>query len=130
MPDPSLAPIQRERWDRAAAAHLLSRAGFGGTPDQVQALVDMGPAGAVDYLVEYEGIAADPTPDDLFDAANTLPVLHHCGAIQHHLHAVESFASHCGVDEILGHLGSSCALARRKDEQVRRIELRLGSHFE
>ena len=68
MPDPSLAPIQRERWDRAAAAHLLARAGFGGTPDQVQALVDMGPSDAVDCLVQYEGIGSDPTPDDLFDA--------------------------------------------------------------
>jgi len=74
MPDPSLAPIQRERWDRAAAAHLLARAGFGGTPDQVQALLDMGPAGAVDYLVQYEGISSDPTPDDLFDASIRRPL--------------------------------------------------------
>jgi uncharacterized protein (DUF1800 family) len=74
MPDPSLAPIPRERWDRAAAAHLLARAGFGGTPDQVQALVDMGPAGAVDCLVRYEGVAADPTPDGLFDASIRRPL--------------------------------------------------------
>jgi uncharacterized protein (DUF1800 family) len=69
MPDPSLAPIPRERWDRAAASHVLARAGFGGTPEQVDALVAMGPADAVDYLVEYEGIPSDPTTDDLFDAS-------------------------------------------------------------
>jgi uncharacterized protein (DUF1800 family) len=74
MPDPSLAPLQRERWNRAAAAHLLGRAGFGGTPDQVQALVDMGPADAVDYLVSYEGIASDPAPEDLFDAGIRQPL--------------------------------------------------------
>ena len=74
MPDPSLAPLPRERWDRTAAAHLLARAGFGGTPDQVEALVDMGLAGAVDYLVEYEGIPSDPTPDDLFDATIRRPL--------------------------------------------------------
>ena len=74
MPDPSLAPIPRERWDRAAASHLLVRAGFGGTPEQVDALAAMRPADAVDCLIEYEGIATDPTPDDLFDATIRRPL--------------------------------------------------------
>jgi len=36
------------------AAHLLRRAGFGGTPEQVGDLVARGRAGAVDSLVDYE----------------------------------------------------------------------------
>jgi hypothetical protein len=35
----------------AMARHLLNRAGFGGTPEQIAALVDMGLDGAVDHLV-------------------------------------------------------------------------------
>lgn len=38
------------------AAHLLRRAGFGGTTQEVQQLAAMGLDGAVDYLVDYEKI--------------------------------------------------------------------------
>src|ERR1700733_7084670 len=36
------------------AAHLLRRMGFGGTPKQISALQDMGLAGAVDHLLNYQ----------------------------------------------------------------------------
>src|SRR5262249_16005835 len=36
--------------------HLLERAGFGGTPQEVQKLTAMTPEQAVDYLVDYEKI--------------------------------------------------------------------------
>lgn len=36
------------------AAHLLRRAGFGGTSEEIQNLVSHGRSGAVDYLVDYE----------------------------------------------------------------------------
>lgn len=48
-----LKPIGRRQWDYAKARHLLFRAGFGGTPQEVQKLVDMGVHRAVDLLVEY-----------------------------------------------------------------------------
>ncbi|MBI2481181.1 MAG: DUF1800 family protein [Planctomycetia bacterium] len=49
-----LKPITSQQWDYAKARHLLFRAGFGGTPEEVQKLVDMGPHKAVEYLVEYQ----------------------------------------------------------------------------
>ena len=57
-----LKPLSSDRWDQAAAAHLLNRAGFGGTPVEIKGLADRGLNGAVDYLVDYETIP-DPTPD-------------------------------------------------------------------
>ena len=38
------------------AAHLLNRAGFGGTPKEIQALADLGPEKAVSSLLDYESI--------------------------------------------------------------------------
>lgn len=74
-PDPkatSLKPISNQDWSHDAAAHLLRRAGFGGTPEQVAKLAGMTPAQAVDYLVDYNDIPFDiappPIDDDLFDA--------------------------------------------------------------
>ncbi len=42
-----LKPLSAGRWNFAAAAHLLNRAGFGGAPAAVDSLVEMGPAAAV-----------------------------------------------------------------------------------
>ena len=47
--------ISKKDFDYAAAQHLLNRAGFGGTPAQVRALVELGLDRAVDYLVDFEG---------------------------------------------------------------------------
>ena len=44
------------------AAHLLNRAGFGGTPADIKKLDDLGLDGAVDHLVDFEKIP-DPTPN-------------------------------------------------------------------
>ena len=43
-------------WNRDAAAHLLRRAGFGGTPAEVDALAARGLDGAVSQLVDYGAI--------------------------------------------------------------------------
>jgi uncharacterized protein (DUF1800 family) len=56
-----LKPISATRWNYNAAAHLLSRAGFGGTPVEVQKLVELGPEKAVDSLVNFESVP-DSTP--------------------------------------------------------------------
>src|SRR5436305_622096 len=40
-----------EIWSRDDAAHLLRRAGFGGTPSQIERTWALGRDGAVDYLI-------------------------------------------------------------------------------
>jgi uncharacterized protein (DUF1800 family) len=43
-------------WNRDAAAHLYRRAGFGGTPTEIDALAARGLDGAVSFLVDYDSI--------------------------------------------------------------------------
>jgi len=57
-----LKPLSASKWDYTAAAHLLNRAGFGGTPAEIEKLVSLGQERAVSYLVDFERIP-DPTPD-------------------------------------------------------------------
>ena len=61
-----LAPLGAEDWDYQKAAHLLERAGFGGTPAEVEHLARMTPAAAVEWVVDYRR-----RPDTLapFDAS-------------------------------------------------------------
>ena len=60
-----LTPIGPSDWNRARAAHLLERAGFGGTPEEIDALAQLTPAEAVRRLVYFEGVpAADLPPFD------------------------------------------------------------------
>ncbi len=49
------------------ARHLLWRAGFGGTPSQIQALVSMGVERAVDHIVDYERIPYERPQAEDFD---------------------------------------------------------------
>lgn len=51
-----LAPISATDWNYDTAAHLLERAGFGGTPDQIEALASMSPSAAVRRLVYFDGV--------------------------------------------------------------------------
>ena len=53
-----LAPIADSEWNRAKAQHLLERAGFGGTPREIDKLARMTPRQAVRYLVYFEGVDA------------------------------------------------------------------------
>jgi uncharacterized protein (DUF1800 family) len=57
-----LKPIEPARWDFACAAHLINRAGFGGTPKEIEELVSVGPEQAVSRLLHFEK-TPDPTPD-------------------------------------------------------------------
>jgi uncharacterized protein (DUF1800 family) len=58
-----LAPIAAVDWSYDRAAHLLGRAGFGGTPEEIAALAAMTPHEAVAHLVDYEAIANDHLPE-------------------------------------------------------------------
>ena len=51
-----LAPISDADWNYARARHLLDRAGFGGTPDDIARLARMTPEAAVRSLVDYQSI--------------------------------------------------------------------------
>ena len=51
-----LAPLAEADFGYEQAAHLLERAGFGGTPAQIEELAALGLEGAVARLVDYESI--------------------------------------------------------------------------
>ena len=51
-----LSPIAAADWTYNRAAHLLERAGFGATPDDIERLARLSPQRAVDSLVDYESI--------------------------------------------------------------------------
>ena len=57
-----LTPIGPSDWNRARAAHLLERAGFSGTPAEIDALAQLTPAEAVRHLVYFEGAPAADLP--------------------------------------------------------------------
>ncbi len=52
----NLEPLPPSEWTRERAAHLLERAGFGGTPAEVAQLAAMSPKQAVRSLVMYQPI--------------------------------------------------------------------------
>ena len=57
-----LKPLATDGWNYETAAHLLNRAGFGGPPDAVAKLTDLGHDAALSSLLDYEKIP-DPTPN-------------------------------------------------------------------
>jgi hypothetical protein len=67
-----LTPIAASDWNYEFAAHLLERAGFGGTPEEIEALAKMTPAQAVARLVRFEGVNEGKDAD-------TLPPFEHSG---------------------------------------------------
>jgi len=57
-----LTPISPADWNYDFAAHLLERAGFGGTPEEIQDLARMTPSQAVARLVHFERTDAGKLP--------------------------------------------------------------------
>lgn len=51
-----LRSLPAAEWNYDRAAHLLAHAGFGGSPEEIEALTSMGLEGAVESLVHYESI--------------------------------------------------------------------------
>ena len=54
-----LRPVADAQWSSASAAHLLQRAGFGGRPDEIEALTALGPREAVRRLVRWQSVPED-----------------------------------------------------------------------
>ena len=69
----SLKPLAAGRFGYAQARHLLNRAGFGGTPQQIGALRDMGLAKAVDHLVDYQSVDGSSLTTAKFDPDIMVP---------------------------------------------------------
>ncbi len=67
-----LAPITASEWNYEHAAHLLERAGFGGTPEDVARLAALSPEDAVSFLIDWERVPNDRLRDfdhsDIFRA--------------------------------------------------------------
>src|SRR5262245_1028787 len=63
----NITPTDTRDWNYDFAAHLLERAGFGGTPEEIQALARLAPAEAVRRLVYFQNIE------------NNLPAFDHSG---------------------------------------------------
>jgi uncharacterized protein (DUF1800 family) len=57
-----LDPIQPADWDRARAKHLLNRAGFGGTPEDIDRLAALTPVEAVRRIIDYEKVENGDLP--------------------------------------------------------------------
>jgi len=53
-----LSPIAASDWNYERAAHLIERAGFGATPEEIARVAAMTPERAVNSLVDYETIDA------------------------------------------------------------------------
>ena len=50
-----MLPRATEKWTRGEARHLLNRAGFGGSPREVDGLYALGREDAVDWLLDGGG---------------------------------------------------------------------------
>jgi hypothetical protein len=57
-----LSPLDPSEWSYRRAAHLIERAGFGATPEEIARLAAMTPRQAVDELVDYESIGNRDLP--------------------------------------------------------------------
>lgn len=62
---PSEPLAASDAWSREHAGHLLRRAGFGGTPEQIDYLTTLGRSKAVDYLLNYEAVPDNEAPFEL-----------------------------------------------------------------
>jgi uncharacterized protein (DUF1800 family) len=52
-------PSPVDPFDAVKAAHLLNRAGFGGTPDEIEHVRSIGPEAAVDELLDFPELSAE-----------------------------------------------------------------------
>ncbi len=68
--DGGLTLLPADQWDYAKARHLLCRAGFGGTPREVEVLHAMGLHKAVEFMVDFQEQTALDLP---FNAARPEP---------------------------------------------------------
>lgn len=57
-------PTRDDPFDSIKAAHLLNRAGFGGTPAEIEKVLKLGPAKAVDWLLDFSDASAEEQSEE------------------------------------------------------------------
>ena len=57
-----MTPIAASDWTYECARHLLDRAGFGGTPEDINRLYHLGPTAAVSSLVDFDPSVMNDLP--------------------------------------------------------------------
>jgi uncharacterized protein (DUF1800 family) len=70
---PSMSPIKKEAFGFEQARHLLWRAGFGGTPEQVELLAGWGPEKSVDYILDFDKVHGDAVDPGQFSSTIKRP---------------------------------------------------------
>jgi uncharacterized protein (DUF1800 family) len=76
-----LFPLQASQWDLHNAAHLLNRAGFGGTPDEIKAFYQLGFDHAVQFVLNGPDDSAQfpkpvwAKPQDLMEMRQTVMLM-------------------------------------------------------
>jgi Protein of unknown function (DUF1800) len=56
-------PTDSDPFDRVKAAHLMNRAGFGGTQEEIDRVLKLGPQDAVDWLLDFPDAPAEEEDD-------------------------------------------------------------------
>ncbi len=59
-----LEPLPSSQWNITTAAHLMNRAGFGGSPQDAENLLHMGLDRAVSWFIDYDKIPDPTQPPD------------------------------------------------------------------
>ncbi len=112
----SLNPIKDKDWGFAHARHLLLRAGFGGTPAQIQTLVRWGPVKSVDHLLNFDGVEFEPVKAGDFDKDIMRP-------LNNEERGEIARARRTGDEEAVTRLRAMRQEAERKDRgQMRRVQ--------
>lgn len=112
----STRPISPAKFGFEQARHLLWRAGFGGTPEQIQTLASWGPEKSVDHLLNYEPIPYEPVEPGAFDRDIIRPA-----SAQERAEAQR--ARRAGDEETLARLRARRQEAERNDrQQMRQIQ--------
>jgi uncharacterized protein (DUF1800 family) len=65
--DEGLDPLRDQDFGYEQARHLLNRAGFAGTPEQIRTLAEWGPERSVDYLLDASKVPFEEPKADAFD---------------------------------------------------------------
>ncbi len=52
-------PTDADPWDSVKAAHLLNRAGFGGTAEEIEKVLKLGPRQAADWMLDFPDAPAE-----------------------------------------------------------------------
>ena len=61
------APTADDSFDTIKAAHLMNRAGFGGTIEEVRKVLEIGPKASVDWLLDFKDQTAEEQGTDVPD---------------------------------------------------------------